>query len=105
MSENGAGKRDAGNVILHLVTGACLLFSIALVANNIYPTRCRLDDMRQEKDRLKREILERRQETERLDLKGYALENDPVTIERENRRTFKTTRDGEKIVRFIGEDE
>ena len=105
MSENGAGKRDAGKVILHLVTGACLLFSLALVVNNIYPTRCRLDDMRQEKDRLERDIEQRRQEIERLDLKGYALENDPVTIERENRRTFKTTREGEKIVRFIGEDE
>ena len=105
MSENGAGKRDAGKVILHLVTGACLLFSIALVANNIYPTRCRLDDMRQEKDRLERDIQQRRREIERLDLKGYALENDPCTIERENRRTFKTTRVGEKIVRITGEDE
>ncbi|MEN8150990.1 MAG: septum formation initiator family protein [Planctomycetota bacterium] len=105
MSENGAGKRDAGRVVLHLVTGACLLFSVALVANNIYPTRCRLDEMRQEKDRLEKEIEDRRTEIERLDRKGYALEHDPITIERENRRTFKTTREGEKIVKIVGEDE
>jgi len=101
--ESGGRGRDGGKVILNLVTGACLLFSVGLVVNNIYPTRRRLEAMREEKSRLEQEIRERRDEIDRLKLKGDALESDPYTQDRTIRDVLRVNRPGEKLIRIEGE--
>jgi len=102
--EAGAGKRDTGKVFLNLVTGACLFFSFALVANNIYPTRQRLTEMREQKSRLEREIDERRERIETLQRTGDALESDPYFIDRTKRRFFRAPGKDELLIRVVGED-
>ena len=103
--ETGAGKRDAGKIFLNLVTGACLFFSFALVANNIYPTRRRLTEMREQKTRLEREIGERQTRIEYMNRKGDALESDPYFIDRTKRRVFRAPGENELLIRVIGEDD
>jgi hypothetical protein len=98
--EAGAGGRDAGQVVLGLVTGACFLFSLVLVANNIYPTRQKLDRMRFEKARLEEEIRARETQIDLLNRRGDALTSDPYTLDRTLREVLKMNREGELLIRF-----
>ena len=101
--EAGAGKRDTGKVFLNLVTGACLFFSFALVANNIYPTRQRLKGMREQKSRLEQENGERKARIEHLNRTGDALESDPYFIDRTKRRVFRSPGENELLIRVVGD--
>jgi len=103
--ETGAGKRDTGRVFLNLVTGACLFFCFALVANNIYPTRRCLSDMHERKSRLEREIEEHRTRTDFLNRTGDALESDPYLNDRYKRKVFRSPGENELLIRVQGEDE
>jgi cell division protein FtsB len=89
-------------VALVLVTAGCLLFAAALLATNIFPTRKRISEMESEQEQLRGEILELKKELGRLNLHGDALETDAYTIEKELRKAYNLTRDGEKVLRVDG---
>ena len=79
---------------------ALVLAGVVILVTNIVPTRGQLARLTEEKQRLRQEVRALEREQARLDTYSEALENDPQTVERAVRKTFRITREGEKVLRF-----